>query len=58
MASILPLNLGLPFLSPTIPIKRCVAENTLRTGETQKNQNRQYGDKKERHHKDSVRFSF
>jgi len=34
------------------------AENTLWTGETQKNQNRQYGDKKERHHKDSVRFSF
>jgi len=33
------------------------ADNAVRTGETQKNQNRQYGDKKERHHKDSVRVS-
>jgi hypothetical protein len=30
------------------------AGNAVRTGETQKNQNRQYGDKKERHHNDPL----
>ena len=34
------------------------ASNTVRAGETQKNQNRQYGDKQKRHHTGSFRPRF
>src|SRR6266403_1632190 len=34
------------------------ASNTVRAGETQKNQNRQYGDEQKRHHTGSFRHHF